>query len=462
MSIKDLLTLKWSSKAKQTSVNNQLFRALYQFFGQNQPITMGQNVSEFIDKGYKYNHYVYSIINLITTHAAAVPLVTYKVTNKKHFRDLKSWSHEARLAEKYKFRTLRYKALEEIEDGKIIEVLNRPNKWTTLNDFVQQAIGFKLITGNTYIYGIGPEAGANAGQIHEMYFMPPTETEIVIGGPFDPIKSYRVSWIGYEDIPAEKVLHIKNWNPSYSQTGEHLYGLSPIEVGTRAILNSNNANIAENSLMANVGAIGILSDEGAALTPEQLQQIERKLKRKAGAHNYGELAAVGAKVTWQSMGMNAVDLNIIESKKMSLRDLCTLFHVNSALLNDPDNKTYNNLKEAKKALYTNAVIPQLDALKDGLNNWYAPKFGEEYYIDFDASEIPELQQDMKETVSYLKDAYWITPNEKRMVMGYDEDADPDMSDYLVPSTLRPLWQASQEPMNQVNPNEPTDRDEPEA
>ncbi len=444
-------------------LNNQLLRALYQFVGTNTPVTMGQNVDEFIDKGYKYNHYVYSVVNLITSHAAYVPLRIYDVKDEKSFKSCQAWSTEAKLHDPIKYRKLMTKSVEEVESGKIIDVLKRPNPWTTQNDFIQQAIGFKLIAGNTFVYGVGPDAGANAGQIHEMYFMPPTETEIIIGGPFNPVAGYRVSWIGFEDIAADKVMHLKNWNPSYSQTGEHLYGLSPIQVGTRAILNSNNANIAQNSLMSNVGAVGILSDENGNLTPEQLQQIERKLKRKSGPNNYGELAAVGTKVSWQAIGMSPVDLNIIEAQKMSMRDISTLFHVNSALLNDPDNKTYNNLVEAKKALYTNAVIPQLDSLKDGLNNWYCPKFEDRmYYAEFDYSAVPELQQDMKETVTYLKDAWWLTPNEKREAMTYDENEDPDMNDIYIPSTLRPLWQASQEPMNQINPNEPTNGDKPKA
>ena len=444
------------------AINNQLHNALYRFMGGNTPVTMDQNMNEYIEKGYKYNHYVYSIINLITKNAASVEMCVYKKTaDKKAYRALKGWSTEAKIANKSKYLKLRSKALTEVEEGDpLYNILKRPNPFTTQNDFIQQAIGFKLITGNTYIYGLGPDAGVNAGKFQEMYFMPPSETEIIIGGPFNPVKAYRVSWIGYEDIDAEKVLHIKNWNPSYSQQGDHLYGLSPIEVGTRAILNSNNTNVAENSLMANVGMVGILSDENNNLTPEQLQQIEKKFKRKMGANNYGSFSAVGTKVTWQSMGMSPVDLNIIEAKKMSLRDLCTLFSVNSALLNDPDNKTYNNMSEARKSLYTNAIIPELDALKDGLNKWLAPQYGEEYYIDFDYSEIPELQQDMGETVKYLKDAWWLTPNERRDQMTYEEIDDPDMNEYYIPSTLRPIYQAAQEPMTPTN--DPNNGDKPEA
>ena len=97
------------------------------------------------------------------------------------------------------------------------------------------------------------------------------------------------------------------------------------------------------------------------------------------------------------------------------------------------------MKEAKKALYQNAVIPELNKIRDELNRWLAPKYGDKIYIDFDYSSIPELQEEMEKVVGQMNQAWWITPNEKRAAMSYGMDDDNDkLNDYYVPANLLPI------------------------
>ena len=73
----------------------------------------------------------------------------------------------------------------------------------------------------------------------------------------------------------------------------------------------------------------------------------------------------------------------------------SVYGVNSALFNDPDNKTYNNMKEAKKEMLTQVILPELVLLRDAFNRFFAAEMGKDYYIDFDITIFPELQEDMK-------------------------------------------------------------------
>jgi len=94
------------------------------------------------------------------------------------------------------------------------------------------------------------------------------------------------------------------------------------------------------------------------------------------------------------------------------------------------------MKEAKKALYQNAVIPQLIKVREEINRWLTPKYGEKLYIDFDFSVIPELQEEMEKVVGQMSQAWWITPNEKRAAMSYGSDEEkPELDDYYIPTNL---------------------------
>lgn len=86
-----------------------------------------------------------------------------------------------------------------------------------------------------------------------------------------------------------------------------------------------------------------------------------------------------------------------------------------------------------------AVIPELDKIKDELNRWLAPKFGDKLVIEFDYTAIPEMQEETEKVVDQLSKAWWITPNEKREVMNYGVDEENlQLNDYFIPSNLVPL------------------------
>ena len=102
-------------------------------------------------------------------------------------------------------------------------------------------------------------------------------------------------------------------------------------------------------------------------------------------------------------------------------------------------KTYNNVIEAKKSLYQNAIIPELNKVRDELNRWLAPAYGEKIYIDFDYTNISELQEEMDKVVNQMNSAWWLTPNEKRQAMSYSIDADNEkLNDFYIPANLMPL------------------------
>ena len=71
-------------------------------------------------------------------------------------------------------------------------------------------------------------------------------------------------------------------------------------------------------------------------------------------------------------------------------------------------------------LVTNTIVPKLCQLRDELNKWLVPMYGEDLYIDFDITALPEMQQDMERMTRSLRDANWLTFDEKRVAMNYSE------------------------------------------
>ena len=423
------------------------------------PIFGEDTFENYVEKGYQYNSDVYSIVNLITRKAATAPPILYEVVDDRAFQKYKSYTQNvSKPQDIQEANYLKTKALVEVnESHPIIKTLLDPNDYQSYYEFMDNYFGFKLITGNSYMYGMGAVTGPNAGKFKQLYILPAHLTRIVSGGRYEPVSGYTLTTqYSKEELDAAKVMHSKYWNPDYSTEGSHLYGQSPLRAAMRVMQQSNDAQTASVKLFQNTGAMGILYDnsEDGQLSPEQAYEMQRKWKSEySGPQNAGNIIVSASKVGWQQIGLSPVDLAIIESMKMNLRQMCNVYHVNSALLNDPDNKTYNNMYEARKALISDAILPELISARADLNKWlvapYSKSENKKYFLDFDLSVFPELQEDKKEQIQYLERAWWLTPNQKLEEMGYGRNENPDMDKIYVSIQVAPIDKINADPVEQA-------------
>lgn len=427
-----------SKNAQQTNVNFN--KAIYNFLGDS-IVWNPENDDTYINKGYRFNSTIYSIVNLITKTASTIPFMVYEVKNENELKRYKSmtsgnFNSNAMLQSKI----LQKKALVEVEDTELHELLNRPNPAQSYNAWLQEVVAFGKLTGNRYIYGISPESGPNQNKYSELYVLPSQSVEINSGGIFDPIKYYTLDYNGEYKIEAEDVCHIKDFNPYYDGTGSHLYGMSPLKAGLRSLDANNEALTTGVRYLQNQTARGVLMSDEGDLNEVQARQLKDKFRQQyQGANNAGDVIITPKKLSWVNFGLNASDLSLIEQYNASIKDLCNIYNVPVQLLNNTDSSTYNNMNEAKKSLYVNSVIPELNKIKDELNRWLTPQYGDKLYIDFDYTNIPELQEEMDKVVNQMTQAWWLTPNEKRAAMSYGADEDTqEMNDYYIPSTFLPL------------------------
>ena len=124
------------------------------------PVYMPDNVENYIKDGYLFNPLVYSIVSFIAQKASSIPWYVYEVKNEKALSLYKSASPD--LAQ-FKKSVVKTKALVQIEDHELSKVFKTPNALQSWAEFVEQVVGFKLVTGNSYIHCIGPTNGVNAG-----------------------------------------------------------------------------------------------------------------------------------------------------------------------------------------------------------------------------------------------------------------------------------------------------------
>lgn len=403
------------------------------------------NKDIYIRDGYKELPNLYGIISLIIQKSSMVPFEIYRVGNKQKYSKYKAKMKMARTPKDFAdCAMLKKAALEKVEGTEMEELLHKPNDKQSLEELWEQLDGYKLLTGNSYLWGWTPGVGNNANKPTELHVPPSTMVSIVTGTMNDPVKEYKLSYLT-EGIEAAEIAHFKTWNPLTSGDNpfNEVYGMSPLISCRRLMAKYKVADVSQGSMFKNMAPAGILSgDTGGNGGLEETQAVALKDRYKqlySGADKAGEIIITSANLKWNQIGFSPVDLNVIEAKKEILGELCNVYHVPIALFSET-NSTDNNLTESRKMMITDAVIPLVESRKQTLNRWLCPKFGEDLVIEFDYSVFSEISEELDRIAKTQALMWWSTGNEKRLATNMDEMEDPLMNKVFIPSNLIPIDQ----------------------
>lgn len=368
-------------------------------------VWIADNPNEYISKGYGSNDIIYSAMSLITDKVRLAPWSLYKVVDEPA---LKSYKAHLSAGNKVEAERMHRKALVplssyNIRQGKWNELLKWANESETFSDFVANGVSYKLLTGNKFWWANILEAGANSGIPQELYSLP-SQHMTVLAKQGWPVRSlgYQLNTGEIVNFSKEAVLHEKFFNPEYDWQGSHLYGQSPLKAAMKNLTRNNYAKQATTAKFENGGLEGVLFVNDQRINPEdamtQAKEVKKVLysKEYAGAGNAGKIGVAGYPMGFIPLGQTNKDLMTLSFEDLDLRRLCNIWGIPSQLLNDPENKTYNNQAEGEKALTSRCVIPQLTSTRDNLNRKMQSDWGlkgENVYLDFDASVYTELQDD---------------------------------------------------------------------
>jgi hypothetical protein len=142
---------------------------------------------------------------------------------------------------------------------------------------------------------------------------------------------------------------------------------------------------------------------------------------------------------FQQMGMSPKDMDFSVLKKMSAIDIALCFGVPAQLVGIPDAQTYNNMPEARLALYEETIIPILRRIQSDLNEWLTPQFGEGLKLEYDIDSIPAMAESRKrvfDSVVQGVNSGILTRNEARSKLGFDPIKGGDT--LFVSATMMPI------------------------
>lgn len=412
-----------------------IFNMMYRFLSRKQPVPIGSRLTEYITLGYAFNPTVYSVISLRATAAKQIPWLVYKVKNKEKFRQYNAIT--TKTDNLYRSLKLKEQALEEIEGTPLNSLMERPNNYQTIQDFVEELWTFRDVVGNAYWANI---INPSSKKVLQMHVLPGDRMQILGGSPLEPVLGYKLDGWGMDELTPDKIVHWKYPNMLWKEDGRQLYGMPPLRAAAAIISQDNMGIQGQSSAFLNEGLKGFITgteNTDIEYTPEQAEALLEKLAAKTGYKNNKKLAFHRSPLNFVKIGESPVDLGVLEARKMNREILCNIFRIHPSLLST-DASTLDNFKEARKALITTSVLPDLDSLKNHFNYRVASTFGPEYYIDYDLMAISEIQDDLHTLAQTLKTMDWVTLNEKREATQYDRYEDEAADKIYQPMGLQEL------------------------
>jgi HK97 family phage portal protein len=238
-----------------------------------------------------------------------------------------------------------------------------------------------LLHGNAYVQILKDASGWPV----ELFALRPERVTVVPGKNGWPTGiTYRVGEqvlnIRMEDENASpNIIHIKGYNP----VDDH-YGSGCLSAADQAIATHNAAAGWNRALLENAarpsGALVYDAGAGGGLSTDQFDRLREELDHAfAGGANAGRPLLLEGGLKWQSLSMSPADMDFAALKAAAARDIGLAFGVPPMLLGLPGDATYNNYKEANKALWRLTLLPLaaklLAALQEGLVTWFpAPRW----------------------------------------------------------------------------------------
>jgi HK97 family phage portal protein len=310
---------------------------------------------------------------------------------------------------------------------------------TTL-DFEQKEIMYTYLYlfGEVFAYKNRIDVGLNAG-LSSLSFLHPSRMVIALstGFPTEIVGyKYQDTTNGIEfPIALEDIMFIKLVNPSISRS-EEWRGLSPIKVLAKRLTRIQAGEDASVAQMQNGGVPGIVYDKTPNLASDVIGARRDNFGRfLRNSDNKGAPYFSANELGYIALGTPLADMDVAGLQNIDFDKICNAYGVSSVLFNNKQASTESNVKEMKKEMYTNTILPNIYRVESAFNKSVVPEIKTKGVIKCDTSEIPELQLDMAKAAVALSSMYWLTGNEKREAMMYDQDSDPLMDKYIIPSGM---------------------------
>jgi len=353
-----------------------------------------RNYQNFAKEAYQLNVIAYRCIALISQSAASVPWLVY-VDDK------------------------------EMTDHPLLKLLRRPNPLQSGKELFTSLYAHDLLIGDSYLERVL----VGGGDPKEMYVLRPDRMKILPGKFAIPAAFEYQLGSGKHQFPVDPItgtsdiMHVRRFNPL-----DDWYGQSPLEAAGMSVDSHNEATRWNYAVLKN-GArpSGALEYGTGEMDEENFDRLKGEIETSYSGSQRGRPMLLQGGLKWVQMMLSQMEMDWATGKETSAREIAIAYSVPEQLVGVPGQQTFNNYREARLAMYEDAVLPLLDRFSESLTNWFnqMPQYVG-VRVGYDEDQIPALALRREQQWDRVNGAQFLTLDEKREALGYSA-YEPDES-----------------------------------
>ena len=287
----------------------------------------------------------------------------------------------------------------------LVRILRRPNWFQGAKEFWRQSSLWRDIFGNEYIYFLTPVGSPKS--FHGMFTLDSSKVTIEYkpeGQYFNNAIDEGVSYfynIGGKKIPLDKenLIHL---NDNRVQASNILTGTSKIDSLQVSIKNIRAAYKKRNiGLNMPIGVFSNNAPGDATGVTLPLMAGEKEEAQKALRKHESLPIFTNMNVKFEGMEISSNKLGLFEEVREDTGRICDAYGIPYELLASQKGVTFANLKEAKKQMYEETIIPDVREKDSALNNHIGAE-ALSWEIKTDFSHLPVFADDQKQRAISLK------------------------------------------------------------
>jgi HK97 family phage portal protein len=308
------------------------------------------------------------------------------------------------------------------KNNSLLEVLNTKSNVGENSFIFRYRMSAQLLLGTRGVF-IEKVRGRD-GRIIGLNLLPPQSTA--------PIPDAKKFVSGYEvQMPHGQKIIMKPEDVCWIRRPHPLdpyLSLTPLESAGVAIEIENLAKLYNRNYLLNDGRPGGLLVLRGEIEDDDKEELKSRFRGNIGRAGHTTVISADDGVDYVDTSASPRDVAYAQMRQITKEEILASFGVPESVIGNAAGRTFSNASEEIRVFWMETMLPHLEPLARSLD-----ELDDEYYIDFDTSEVPILQLYKQERERYLMQEFQtglISNNEYRIGSGRKE-VEADLADSLL-------------------------------
>ncbi len=308
------------------------------------------------------------------------------------------------------------------KNNSLLEVLNTKSNVGENSFIFRYRMSAQLLLGTRGVF-IEKVRGRD-GRIIGLNLLPPQSTA--------PIPDAKKFVSGYEvQMPYGQKIIMKPEDVCWIRRPHPLdpyLSLTPLESAGVAIEIENLAKLYNRNYLLNDGRPGGLLVLRGEIEDDDKEELKSRFRGNIGRAGHTTVISADDGVDYVDTSASPRDVAYAQMRQITKEEILASFGVPESVIGNAAGRTFSNASEEIRVFWMETMLPHLEPLARSLD-----ELDDEYYVDFDTSEVPILQLYKQERERYLMQEFQtglISNNEYRAGSGRKE-VEADLADSLL-------------------------------